>query len=288
MDDAPNRSVLSADEVGPALAAAAGGASGRTQARINPLVFQVRVIKALVLRDIAARHGDRRLGPLLSLIMPLMGIGLMMVVFNLRGKLAPDSMNFGVFMATGYPLWIAFRGIYNGVMNSASRNDPLLMFPQITQLDLIIAKVIHEVALETLVFVAICVGVMIFFQAPAPENPMGVMFCFWGCAWIGASLGLVLCALQRALPIAVMVINSFMRLGVWISGVMFTLNRLPDWVWPYLRWNPMLHLIEGARHSWQSNFVAPIFSPAYVILIGFLMTTAGFVFERATRRLVGP
>ena len=262
-------------------------AARRVQTGINPFVFQYRVLKALVLRDIAARHGDKRVGPLMSLVIPVLGIAVMFVVFNLRGKLAPDSLNFGVFMVTGYPMWNAFRGIYTAVMNAASRADPLLMFPQITQLDLILAKIIHEVALETLVFLVISVGVMLFMDAPVPTDPLGILFCLWGCSWIGASMGMVLCSLQRAVPFVVMVLNNFMRLGIWVSGVMFTINRLPSWLWPYLKWNPLLHLIEGARALWDPAFSAPIFNPGYVMIVGAVLTTLGFIFERASRRLVG-
>lgn len=284
MDDAPDRGVASGATP---IELTADGAAARHVPSINPFVFQYRVLKALVLRDIAARHGDKRLGPLMSVITPVIAIAVMFLFFNLRGKVAPDSLNFGVFLATGYPMWIAFRGILTAVMNAASRADPLLMFPQITQLDLIIAKLIHEVALETIVFFVIVAIVMVFFQAKPPADPLGVLFCFWGCSWIGASLGLVLCGMQRAVPFAVIVINSLMRLGIWVSGVMFTLNRLPDWIWPYLKWNPLLHLIEGARLLWDPAFSAPVFNPGYVMAIGAVLTTIGFVFERASRRLVG-
>jgi capsular polysaccharide transport system permease protein len=285
MDDALPRG--GADDATPIdVAISDGAAARRVQVGLNPFIFQYRVLKALVLRDIAHRHGDKRLGPLMSIITPVIMIGLMFMMFNLRGKMAPTSLNFGVFLATGYPLWMAFRGILTSVMNAASRNDALLMFPQITQLDLILAKIIHEVALETIVFIVICIIVLVFFGAKPPADPLGVMFCFWGCAWIGASMGLMLCGLQRFLPFAVTVINGFMRLGVWISGVMFTLNRLPDWLWPYLKWNPLLHLIEGARLLWDPGFSAPVFNPGYVMAIGAVLTTLGFVFERATRRLV--
>ncbi len=97
---------------------------------------------------------------------------------------------------------------------------------------------------------------------------------------------MILCALQRAAPLIVTFINTFLRLGMWMSGVVYAINRLPSWLWPYLRWNPILHLIEGCRSLWTPNFVAPIFDPAYVITIGFVLTTLGFVSERLSRRLL--
>ncbi|HEX4095973.1 MAG TPA: ABC transporter permease [Caulobacteraceae bacterium] len=253
----------------------------------TPLVFQYRVLKALVLREIATRGGEHRIGYLLSIITPIVTLSAMVMMFGLRGKVIPSGFPLGVFVVTGYPLWQNFQGLYTIVMNQASRGDPLLMFPQITQLDLIFSTIVLEFATKTVVFVVLCVGVCFVFHDSGPADPLGVIFCFWGCMWIGAAVGMILCALNRALPLLVQFLNTFMRFGMWVSGVLYSVNRLPSFLWPYLQWNPILHLIEGCRTLWNPAFVAPIFDPTYVIVIGFVLTTAGFVLERLTRRLVG-
>ncbi len=79
-----------------------------------------------------------------------------------------------------------------------------------------------------------------------------------------------------------------MRFGMWFSGVVFMVNRLPSWTWPYLRWNPILHCVEGARQLWEPSYKSTFFDPGYVIICIFVLTTAGFVLERISRRLVGP
>jgi capsular polysaccharide transport system permease protein len=251
------------------------------------LAFQYRVIKALVLREIASKGGEHRIGYLLSIIMPIVTLSAMIAMFGLRGKVIPSGFPLGVFVVTGYPLWQNFQQMYTAVMSQASRSDPLLMFPQITQLDLILSTIILEAATKTVVFIILCVGVCIIFHDAGPADPLGVLFCFWGCMWIGSAVGMILCALNRPLPLLVQFLNTFMRFGMWVSGVLYSVNRLPSFLWPYLQWNPILHLIEGCRALWNPAFVAPIFSPAYVIVIGFILTTAGFVLERLTRRLMG-
>jgi capsular polysaccharide transport system permease protein len=253
----------------------------------TPMVFQYRVLKALVLRDMSARHGDTRLGYLMGILMPIITISAMIMMFGLRGKMVPADFSLGVFVVTGYPLWQGFQGMYSKVMSAAAKADPLLMFPQITQLDLILSIIILETATYTVVFIILCIGVSIIFSSPPPADPMGVLICYWGCLWIGSALGMILCAVQRAAPMVVTFINTFLRFGMWVSGVVFAINRLPEWLWPYLQWNPILHLVEGARSLWNPRFEAPIFDPGYVIAIGFVLTTLGFVLERITRRLVG-
>ncbi len=273
----------------PAIAAAGAGAvSTGALAPASQVRFQYRVLKALVLRDLTSRYADHRLGFLLSIIIPLATISVMFVAFGLRGKAVPANFSLGTFIVTGYPLWMAFQGTYQQVMSSAARSDPLLMFPQITQLDLVLSSVIVTFAINTVVFVILCLGVMVVFQSPPPADPAGVLFCYWGCGWIGAALGMILCALQRASTVFATFLNSLMRFGMWVSGVVFTIDRLPSWLWPYLRWNPILHLVEGARSLWQPGYHPPIFDPTFVIACAFVLTTIGFVLERASRRLVGP
>ena len=281
-----------ADDSALALAGMLGGdsvlAGARPAENPGPLKFQYRVLKALVLREMSARHGESRLGYLMGIILPLITISVLILVFEVRGRVFPSDFSMGVFVITGYPLWQAFNGTYKGVMGAASKSDPLLMFPQITQLDLILANIILETVTSTVTYAIMVVGALIVFPDTLPADPVGIMMCFWACIWLGAGLGLVLCGVMRLAPMIAKVINSFMRLGMWMSGVMFAANKLPPWSWPYLKWNPLLHCIDGARHLWKPTFDAPIFDPFYIVSVGFVLTAFGFILERATRRFVGP
>lgn len=263
------------------------GESWLAEGGVSPWVFQYRVLKALVLRLIASEYGNYRLGYLIGIIFPIISMVAMIALFGLRGKIIQTDFSIDVFVITGYPLWQAFIGMYNKVLKSSSKSDSLLMFPQITQLDLIAANVIVFFASQTVIFVILCVGVIVLTHSPPPGDPLGVLFCFWGCMWIGLSVGLLLCPLQRGWPLVINFINTFLRFGMWVSGVIFTINRLPGFLRPYLAWNPILHCIEGARALWNPAFIAPIFNPTYVILIGFVLVTAGLVAERLSRKLVG-
>ncbi len=293
MDDAnpkhARRTATEPAQADVALAAIGAGPSAASgHAKPSALIFQYRVLKALVLRDMASRYGESRLGYLTGILLPIISLAVIMLAFRLRGRIIPTDFSLGAFVVTGYPLWTAFQGMSSKVVATASRTDPLLMFPQITQLDLVFATIILEFSTNTVVFIILAVGVTVLFQDPLPADPVGVTMCFWACNWIGAAFGLVLCAINRLAPMVVSVLNTFMRFGMWISGVIFSVNKLPQWTWPYLQWNPILHCTEGARHLWRANFDAPIFNPIYIVSAGFVLTTVGFVLERLTRRFVGP
>lgn len=256
--------------------------------RATPLQFQFRILKALILRDMTAKYADSRMGYLLGLILPLIMLSSIVALFGLRGRIAPDNFSLFAFVVTGYPLWMAFMTQFRQTVQNASKGNALLMFPQITQLDLILASFVLDAATNTVVFVILVLGGVVFFKAGVPESPFGVLFCYWACAWLGWSLGLALCSLQRIFPLFMGFFSMFLRFGMWVSGVVFMADRMPESMLLYIRWNPILHAVEGARESWNSGYVSPVFDPAYIIVCGFVLMTVGFVSERLTRRFVGP
>jgi len=302
MDDSDikaGRKLSGATVPGPdTLAGASAGATGGTgsatlapvgpPARATPLQFQFRVLKALVLRDMTSRYSDSRMGYLLALIMPLIMLSSIVVLFGLRGRIVPDNFSLFAFVVTGYPLWMAFITQFRGTIRQAARSNALLMFPQITQLDLILAGFILDAATGTFVFVALVIGGVVIFKEAMPESPLGVLFCYWACTWLGWSLGLALCAVQRIFPLFMNFFIMVIRVGMWVSGVVFMADKMPESLLVYLRWNPILHAVEGARESWNSGYQSPVFDTGYIIICGFVLMTLGFVFERLTRRFVGP
>src|SRR4051812_18059122 len=108
----------------------------------NPWVLQYRILKAIVLRDMTAKYSQSRAGYIVGIVLPLATFGFLYLTFNLRGRVAPPDFPMPVFLVTGYPIWMAFMQTYTAIAGTASRSDPLLAFPQITQLDLIFAAFI--------------------------------------------------------------------------------------------------------------------------------------------------
>jgi capsular polysaccharide transport system permease protein len=272
---------------GHAMAAFPAPGDGPSSATTSPYVSQYRVLKALVLRNLTNEWGQSRIGYILSVAVPLLSMAVLILIFGLRGKVIQSNFSLATFVITGYPLWFAFNGMYQKVTNSASKSDSVLFFPQITQLDLIYSAAIVFFANQTVVFVLLCLADVVVLHAQVPAHPLGVLLCFWSCLWIGFALGLIICPLERTVPIVVTFINMFLRLGMWVSGVLFSVNRLPDFVQPYLTWNPILHCIEGSRSLWNPDFIAPIFDPMYIFVVGFVLTTLGLTLERFSRRYVG-
>lgn len=248
--------------------------------------FQARVIKALVLRELSARHGQTRLGLLWFLIYPIITVLGLLLIFTVRTRMAPPNLPLMVFLITGFPFWIAFQSMWGDLSRASNQSSSLLMFPQITLLDLLVSRVVLEFAAQTAAMFVVIVGFMMFAGLEMPADPFGVLLVFWACMWLGAGIGLVAGSIRRVLPIFEDITQPIRRLGGFASGILHVGALMPVWLMPYFSWNPMFRCIDMVRQLWHPTYQSPVFSPTYVLLWGFGLTAAGLLLERGTRRYI--
>jgi capsular polysaccharide transport system permease protein len=253
----------------------------------SPWKFQLQVIKALVLRDMGSRFGTRsRLSYIWALLNPILLMLGLIIVFSLKSRVAPPNLPLMAFVITGYPMWFAFYGMW-GEVSRADDDPSMLMFPQVTVFDLIIARIVLEAATATVVFVLLIAGAIIVGRAPFPDQPGNLLFSYWAAIWLGSAFGLLICSIRRFMPMFEEWLMPVRRLGIFISGVIFTAATLPSWTLPYFSWNPLFRTIEIARESWHPAYQSPIADPGYVFFCCFGLTAVAIVAERLTRRYAG-
>lgn len=250
----------------------------------TPWGFQYQVLRALILRDINARFGDKRLGYVWSLINPILVVIGLLIIFTVRGRMAPPALPLLVFIATGFPVFFAFTTMWNGT--GAKADDGILMFPQVTLLDLIVSRIVLEFLTQTAAFFVIALGLILIGGAPLPADPIGVLMAFWACMWIGVALGMSNMAVARVLPLINVVLGPIKRLSVFASGVIFTASSLPSFLLPYFSWNPVFHGIEIARTMWYPAYRTPIGDWGYIIVVGISLSAFGIAAERVTRKYI--
>jgi capsular polysaccharide transport system permease protein len=252
--------------------------------RPTPWKFQLQVLRALVLRDINSRFGNKRMGYIWALINPVLGVIALLVVFTVRQRGGPGALPMLVFIITGFPMFFGFSAMWNGI--NTNRTDGILMFPQVTMMDLTISKLILEFLTNSVVYLIIAIGFILILGLQLPADPINVLMCYWGCMWIGAGLGISNSAVRRVIPMIDVVLGPIRRLGIFISGVIFTATELPAYILPYFSWNPVFRCIEMARQSWYPNYLSPIYDPGYVVVVGIGLFGFGIITERFTRRYI--
>lgn len=249
----------------------------------NALVVQARVVYAFILRDMRTRFGRSRLGYFWAIFEPLMGILALALVFSLIDRGSPINVDIHLFFFTGIIPWQLFSRGVSMMSNVIESSVPLMTYPQVKVIDVVIARIILEFA--TMFIVCILYLVFLYFWGifDRIENLLMSITVLMLCILLGAGFGLVGAVIKLYLPSYSSFQGLLIRVLFFISGAFFVADTLPPAMRELLWYNPVLHLIEWVRsvffYGFESQFYDPMYPILWLLCLGFL----GLAGERATR-----
>jgi capsular polysaccharide transport system permease protein len=247
--------------------------------------IQMRVVMALVARDLSYRTLHSRLGLLSSFIEPLVQVvmlGLVLTVFN-RG-MPPLGNNLFFFYSTGVlPLYIVLHVVTHS-LNIYGEHRSLLMVPRIRRTDLLMAVSISELfigaATTTLVYI-------LFFAlgfGQGTPNISTAIFAYLSSWLLGVGIGSIVAVLNNLSRSVEEAWKSCGRLLYFLSGVFFIPEMWPPWVRDILVCNPLLVNIEWFRSGFFPQYSSPWVNKPYAVGIALAMLALGLALERTLRR----
>jgi|GEM_PF-1414768 len=252
------------------------------------LSVQMRVIVALVLRELVMELGQSRAAIFWMFFRPAILVAMMYAIYSLNHSLTPQGMPLMAFCATGWAAYFSFMRTMADTTGSVKGGSGLLMFPQMTALDLFISQTVTQWFIYNFVFIGLVGFSMLVERSPLPANPLQVMLAYWACGLVGACLALIIKSFARIVPALENIVMPIRRLGHFVSGVIVSGADTPSFLLPYFSWNPLFHAIELMREAWWPAYVSPIADAWYVFRCLFFMAAIGLILERATRRFLEP
>lgn len=260
----------------------------RQDPRASALRVQLRVIYALVLREIAGQYERSRLGYLWAIIEPIIHLMVLGLFFSLLNHTtAPLGHNLYLFYLTG--LLPFFMIIHTGskVMQGISANKSLLLLPPIKILDILVARGL--LSLLTELFVAVLIlGIFNFLGIPAiPEDPLLTLSGLLLAWFYGISLGIFMAMLSEIFESWEMIWSQITRVMYFCSGIFYVAEKMPPKIRVVLVWNPVLQCIELLRSGFYSGFSPPWVRPDYVFFSALCLLTAGCALSRICARHIG-
>lgn len=248
--------------------------------------MQLRVIGALIIREMHTRFGRRRFGYLWLFFEPLLLGGMIALIHGsgLRGGGGGGDSLRGTFefFSMGYVLLFALRGMINRAGNTIGSNRGLLYHRQVTLPDLFFARhIIEGVA---------CTGVMAIFTMAGialggepPDSPMKMICALGLMVLMGQGLALVIGAVTSEWEAIDRLVHAMTYLMMPISGLFFMVEWLPEWAQDAAMWVPTVSLFELLRDGQFGDRVTAHYDLAYVgywILIPHLLGLAGLRIAR--------
>ena len=255
---------------------------------MEALAVSLRVIWAVMLRDLRTRFFNHGLGYLVALAFPLGHCLILLGVWTLLGRPAPYGDSAVVFFGTALAPFMSWLYMSRYIMLSLLMNRPLLAFPAVKLLDIVFGRA----ALETLgscAMVAVLAGLGVIWGLDiAPRDIVEMTLALGVALLMGLGFGLVSALLALAMPAWVTIYVLLQVVLYFASGIIFFPPALPEWARALLSWVPTLHLVEWMRVAYFEGYPADLLDRGYALRWAVGSIGLGLALERAIRgRLLG-
>jgi capsular polysaccharide transport system permease protein len=252
-----------------------------------PRFQRLRVIAALVIREMGTRFGNSAGGYFWAIAEPLGGIALLALAFSLALRSPPLGTSFILFYATGMVPFTMYREMAGGVSGAVGSNRGLLKYPVVTALDAVFAKVVLK-------FLTICVIALILYSSlilgfglDVDLDLADVVLAGLLATALGLGVGAMNCVLFGFFPTWKNVWGVLTRPLFLISGIFFTYESVPPEFQAILWWNPLIHVIGLMRAGFYASYEAHYVSVAYVLGLGLgLFVVGAYLLRRHESTLI--
>jgi capsular polysaccharide transport system permease protein len=260
----------------------AGAAMGNTIS--ESVRIQGRVLLALVLREARTRYGRRRAGYLWALIEPLIHITIFYFLFKyIRSRHIAIGDSLFVFLATGFVVFLGFRGLMGRIQGGYSSNQALLAFPPVQMFDVFLGRAILEIATWMLVTIILFFG-MVLYGAPFPVNVLKMISAIILLSGIAFGIGACIGMIGEFIPSIANFVKAPMRILYFASAIFYLPDAMPPKVRGFLYWNPVLHGITLFREGYYKGYKSDILDVNYLAIWSVCCVFVAFIVERAVRK----
>lgn len=249
----------------------------------SALRMQLQVINALILRETVVRAGKQSLGFLWVVLEPLAYVALTIGIYLLTGRKTHSGLPLIPFFISGFMPFLTFRNTATRVMMAAVSNSAIMIYPQVKLLDIIVARSLLEGAISIVVSGILVLIMVAFDLGEAPNNPLGFIMMIWFAVFAGMSLGVTLGIMNQYSRETEKIFRPLLRVLMFVSGVFFLADDLPARLQGIAIYNPVFHLIQGAREYFFHN-LREFYDPIFVFLCALPLLFFGLTVERATSR----
>src|SRR5471030_1366783 len=236
---------------------------------------QKAAVKALFLREIKTRFGKFRLGYLWAALEPLAHMLILLTIFGFVMHRTMPDISFPVFLINGIVPYFVFSNISNRSIGAIEANQGLFNYRPVKPIDTIIARAILEALIYALVYVLLMAIVGLAgeeFEVVVLVWVLLVIFSF--------GVGLIFMVVGKTFPETEKFLPILLKPLYFISCIMFSLHTIPKEYWPYLLWNPIVHVVELSRAAVVPGYSSDGVSLAYLALCALATLFAGLALYR--------
>lgn len=254
----------------------------------DSLRVQMRVLSALLMREVLTRYGRHNIGFLWLFVEPMIFTIGITTFWNLSKAVHGSNLPITAFAVTGYSTVLLWRNMPGRCILAVSPNLSLMYHRNVKVLDIFLSRLILEAAGATISFVTLTLVFSFVGWMSLPEDLLEVSLGWVMTAWFGFSLALVLGALSEMNELVEKLWHPAAYLLFPLSGAAFLVNSLPKAAQDIVTLLPMVHGVELVREGFFGSQIVAHYSLGYMASCNSALMFLGLILVRKASLRVTP
>jgi capsular polysaccharide transport system permease protein len=254
---------------------------------LRSLAIQRRVLVALLMREVITRFGRENLGALWLVAEPMSFTLGVAALWTLMQADHGSSLPIVTFAITGYSSVLMWRNTVGRCIGGIPANANLLYHRNVTVLDVMLTRIVLEMAGTTASFIVLTTLFMLAEWITPPQDPLKIVAGWIMLAWFGAALALLIGCSTALTDTVERFWHPASYLLFPLSGAAFMIDWVPRAFGDAVLWLPMIHAVELVREGFFGNMVRTHYDMAYMATCNLALTFAGLLVLNIAARRVG-
>ena len=238
-------------------------------------MIQIRVIGALLMREILDRWGRHNIGFLWMFAEPMVFTLGVMTLWSLAGLAHSTTISPVGFAITGYSSILLWRNMPGRLVNAVQANLTLMHHRNIKVMDIFMSRLILEGMGATISFIILTLVFNFLGLLELPDDPLKAILGWILLAWLGGSLALTIGALSERSEIVHILWHPAAYLLIPLSGAAYTVSALPEKFRNAVLYIPMVHGVEIVREGFFGSSFHAHYSIPYMVGWCLVLTFIG-------------
>lgn len=244
------------------------------------LRIQGRIIWALLMREIITRYGRKNLGFLWMFLAPMLFITVILSVRTSGGD-EVHGLSIIAFFITGYCAAFMLRLIAGRCIKAVEPNRTLMFHRNVKVLDIYAARMLLEIAGQTMAFIFLLAGCWSMGLIPFPADTLQLLTGWSVLTWFGCALAITLGPLSEMFECVEKIWSPFSIILFILSGAFFMVDWLPEATRDTLLLLPWIHGMEFLREGYFGPAVTTHYDMEYMFIWNLLLTFFGLMLMRS-------
>ncbi|MFT4130896.1 ABC transporter permease [Labrys sp. (in: a-proteobacteria)] len=259
----------------------------RAKGFLHGLAIQLRVIGALMIREVMARYGHENLGFFWIIGEPLLLTLGVMVLWTFTGQ-SHGGEEVGVipFALTGYSFLTLWRHLVFKSMRVMTNGSPLVYHIYVKYFDILLARGLLEVISIFAAFLIALLPLWLVGLCPGINDPLLLVVGWLLCSWFSFSFALIIAAVSEFSETVHQIVGPAMYLTMPLTGAFFLVDWLPPRAREIMLWSPMVNGVEMFRAGLFPPDVPTEWDAGYIVAWSLALTVIALPLVRYAERRV--